>query len=227
MNKIFNKYIVVSKSKIFSKNFATKLVLPKLNYNYEDLEPVLSKENLELHHSKHHQTYIDNYNKLSEELESALANGEVEKVSKIGPKIKFNGGSHINHSIYWTNLAPIKNGGGKIPDQSSNLRNKIEKQWGSIEKFQDDFTTRTAGIEGSGWGYLVYNQKTQSLEYKEFANQDTFSMIPDIKPILTVDVWEHAFYVTYKNAKAKYLSDIWKVINWQNMEERYNSALKH
>ena len=133
--------------KIVTKNFSNKLVLPKLDYNYEDLQPVLSKELVEIHHAKHHQTYVNNYNNLIPTLEEAVKKGDTEKIISLGSALKFNGGSHINHSIYWKNLAPIKNGGGQIPEKESHLRVHIEKTWGSIEKFQDMFTNNTIAIQ--------------------------------------------------------------------------------
>lgn len=211
---------------IKAKNFSTKLTLPKLEYNYEDLEPVLSKELVEIHHAKHHQTYITNYNNLLPTLEEAVQKGNTEKIISLGSALKFNGGSHINHSIYWTNLAPVKNGGGQVPGKDSALRNHIEKTWGSVEKFQEIFTNNTIAIQGSGWGWLVYDKSTQSLQYKELPNQDPVCMFPNLVPILTVDVWEHAYYISYKNVRASYVKELWKVINWKNLEQRYEEARK-
>lgn len=206
-----------------SKSF-TKLVLPKLNYNYEDLAPVLSKELVEIHHSKHHNAYINNYNNLLPQLETAVNSGDTEKLLSLGSALKFNGGSHINHSIYWTNLAPTKNGGGVIPNRDSALRLLIEKTWGSVEKFQDVFTTNTIGIQGSGWGWLVYDKSTQSLRYIELPNQDPVCLYNGLVPLLTFDVWEHAYYIDYKNVRASYVKDLWKIVNWKNVEDRFNAA---
>lgn len=217
-----------SKSKLFFNKFNKKnfslLKLPKLPYEYSDLEPVLSKDLVEIHHAKHHNAYITNYNNLFPQLETAVKSGDTEKIISLGSALKFNGGSHINHSIYWTNLAPIKNGGGVVPSKDSPLRQKIDVSFGSMEKFQEFFTNRTIGIQGSGWGWLVYNKVTDSLEYKELPNQDPVCMFPELIPIFTVDVWEHAYYISYKNMRATYVKDIWKIVNWKNLEERYLQA---
>lgn len=208
------------------KGFATQITLPKLNYEYGDLEPVLSKDLVEIHHAKHHQTYITNYNNLLPTLEEAVSKGDTEKIISLGSALKFNGGSHINHSIYWTNLAPIKQGGGQVPDSSSTFRQHLEKTWGSVEKFQDVFTNNTIAIQGSGWGWLIYDTNTHSLIYKELPNQDPVCMFKGLVPLFTIDVWEHAYYITYKNARANYVKELWKVVNWKNIEERYNQARK-
>lgn len=209
------------------KGFSNKLVLPKLDYEYGDLEPVLGKELVELHHSKHHQTYITNYNNLVPVLEEAVKKGDTEKIISLGNALKFNGGSHINHSIYWTNLSPVKKNGGQVPDKNSLFRQHIEKTWGSIEKFQEMFTNNTLAIQGSGWGWLIYDKNTSSLIFKELPNQDPVCMFNGLVPLFTIDMWEHAFYVTYKNAKVNYVKELWKVVNWKNIEERYNLAIKH
>lgn len=212
-------------SKSFKK-FSTKLTLPKLDYNYEDLEPVLSKELVEIHHAKHHQTYINNYNNLYPSLEEAVKNGNHEKIIALGNAIKFNAGSHINHSIYWKNLAPVKNGGGQVPGKDSNLRQHIEKTWGSVEKFQELFTNQTVAIQGSGWGWLIYDKTTHSLQYKELPNQDPVCMFAGQVPLFTIDVWEHAYYISYKNVRANYVKDLWKIVNWKDIESRYEEARK-
>jgi Fe-Mn family superoxide dismutase len=211
---------------IHKRNFKSfsKLLLPKLDYNYEDLQPVLSKELVEIHHAKHHQAYITNYNNIFPLLEEAVKSGDTEKIIFLGSYLKFNGGSHINHSIYWTNLAPIKNGGGVVPEKESKLRQHIEKTWGSIEKFQEVFTNKTIAIQGSGWGWLVYDKSTDALLYKELPNQDPVCLTPNQVPLFTVDVWEHAYYLSYKNVRASYVKDIWKIVNWKNIESRYEQG---
>ena len=207
-----------------SKNFSTKLTLPKLKYNYEDLAPVISHEQLEIHHAKHHNTYVTNYNNLYPKLEEAVKNGDTEKIISMGSALKFNGGSHINHSIYWDNLAPIKNGGGQIPNKDSSLRQMIEKTWGSMEKFQEVFTNNTVAIQGSGWGWLIYDKSTNSLLYKELPNQDPVCMFNGLVPLFTIDVWEHAYYIDHRNVRANYVKDIWKIVNWKDIEQRFDGA---
>jgi Fe-Mn family superoxide dismutase len=224
--------------KIPRRNYAFKIgqkaELPKLNFEYSDLEPVLSAQLVELHYSKHHKAYIDNYNKLIVDFEEAHKKGELDKVVSLTKDLKFNGGSHINHSIYWSNLIAVKSnffiildGGGKIPDSESPLVKHITKQWGSVEKFIQSFSDQFMKIQGSGWANLVLCTETNTLEYVETKDQDPVYMYPKKIPILVIDAWEHAWYPKYLNEKKRYITEIWKIINWKDLEQRYNSTLKH
>lgn len=201
-----------------------KIELPKLEYGYADLEPVLTKENLELHHSKHHKKYVDKYNTFVDELKTAMDKGDLEKITELTDKIKFNGGSHINHSLYWKMLAPIKKGGGVLPAKDSGLGKHITATWGSHDNFMNTFMDKAAAIQGVGWAWLVYCKKTKQLAIKQTKDQDPITMCPDTAPILTIDIWEHAFYPSYKNEKEKYLKEIWKVVNWKYCEQRYKAG---
>ncbi|CAD8092944.1 unnamed protein product [Paramecium primaurelia] len=199
--------------------------LPALKYGYSDLEPVLSATLLEFHHSKHHQAYINNLNAAQEQLEDALAKNDVQRIANIQGIIKFNLGGHLNHSLFWENLTPIKNGGGQLPDANSALVQEINKNWGSVDNFKTFFNTRTAAIQGSGWGFLGVDQQSKKLRYLELPNQE----IPQnygLTPILTIDVWEHAYWWDYKNVRPNFLTNIWKIINWKDVEGRYNQAQK-
>lgn len=202
-----------------------KVTLPKLDYGYADLEPVLSEQLLTLHHTKHHQNYVDTYNKLLDEFTEAKNKNDVYKIVSLTPGLKFNLGSHINHSIYWKNLCPIKNGGGKVPENSK-LVEKIKSQWGSVDKFIADFIDNIMKIQGSGWGNLAYNKTTKCLEYLETKDQDPVALKPNYVAILCVDGWEHAWYVKYLNMKKTYYTEIWKIVNWDDLEKRYLEATK-
>ena len=202
-----------------------KVTLPKLDYGYADLEPVLSEQLLTLHHTKHHQNYVDTYNKLLDEFTEAKNKNDVYKIVSLTPGLKFNLGSHINHSIYWKNLCPIKNGGGKVPENSK-LVEKIKSQWGSVDKFIADFIDNIMKIQGSGWGNLAYNKTTKCLEYLETKDQDPVALKSNYVAILCVDGWEHAWYVKYLNVKKTYYTEIWKIVNWEDLEKRYLEAIK-
>jgi Fe-Mn family superoxide dismutase len=202
-----------------------KVTLPKLDYGYADLEPVLSEQLLTLHHTKHHQNYVDTYNKLLDEFTEAKNKNDVYKIVSLTPGLKFNLGSHINHSIYWKNLCPIKNGGGKVPENSK-LVEKIKSQWGSVDKFIADFIDNIMKIQGSGWGNLAYNKTTKCLEYLETKDQDPVALKSNYVAILCVDGWEHAWYVKYLNMKKTYYTEIWKIVNWDDLEKRYLEATK-
>ena len=202
-----------------------KVTLPKLDYGYADLEPVLSEQLLTLHHTKHHQNYVDTYNKLLDEFTEAKNKNDVYKIVSLTPGLKFNLGSHINHSIYWKNLCPIKNGGGKVPENSK-LVEKIKSQWGNVDKFIADFIDNIMKIQGSGWGNLAYNKTTKCLEYLETKDQDPVALKSNYVAILCVDGWEHAWYVKYLNMKKTYYTEIWKIVNWDDLEKRYLEATK-
>jgi Fe-Mn family superoxide dismutase len=202
-----------------------KVTLPKLDYGYADLEPVLSEQLLTLHHTKHHQNYVDTYNKLLDEFNDACSKNDINKMVSLTPGLKFNLGSHINHSQYWKNLAPIKKGGGVVPE-NSNLVKKIKEQWGSVDKFKEDFVNKIMTIQGSGWGNLAYNKTTKVLEYLETKDQDPVALKKEYVPILAIDAWEHAWYIKYLNVKKSYYTEIWKIVNWADLAKRYDEATK-
>ena len=154
-----------------------------------------------------------------------ISKNDINKLVSLAPGIKFNLGSHINHSIYWKNLCPVKNGGGVVPENSA-LVKKINEQWGSVEKFKEDFINQIMKIQGSGWGNLVYNKTTKCLEYLETKDQDPVALRPNLVAILCVDGWEHAWYLKYLNVKKTYYTEIWKIVNWKDLEARYDQAVK-
>lgn len=194
----------------------SKYTLPGLPYDYGDLEPAISGDIMEIHHKKHHQAYV---NKLNEALDKY---GSLELADQIAllQAIKFNGGGHVNHSIFWTNLAPVGKGGGEMVE--GNLKKEIDKTFGSLESMIEKFNAKTAVVQGSGWGWLGYCKERSMLCIETCANQDPLST-KGLVPLLGIDVWEHAYYLQYKNARPEYLKNIWKVVNWKNVEERYNS----
>ncbi|KAG6897260.1 hypothetical protein C0992_003044 [Termitomyces sp. T32_za158] len=172
-------------------------VLPDLPYPYDALEPYISRQIMELHHKKHHQTYVNSLN--AAEAAYAKASTPKERIA-LQAALKFNGGGHINHSLFWKNLAPAaeKNGlGGTIKDGP--LKTAIEAAFGSLENLKKEFNAATLGIQGSGWGWLGYNKTTKRLEIATTANQDP---LLHLVPIIGVDIWEHAFYLQYLNVKA-------------------------
>ncbi|UPR01985.1 superoxide dismutase [Chloropicon primus] len=166
-----------------------KHTLPDLPYDYSALEPVISGEIMELHHSKHHQA------------------------------INFNGGGHINHSIFWENLCPVKD---YRPPQGA-LLEKINQDFGSLEKMQANLTASTVGLQGSGWGWLGYDKQTDQLYVKTMANQDPLSCGA---PLFGIDAWEHAYYLQYKNVRPDYVKAIWDIVNWKDVEQRFEAARK-
>ncbi|XP_068634252.1 superoxide dismutase [Mn], mitochondrial-like [Aristolochia californica] len=196
--------------------------LPDLPYDYGALEPAISGEIMRLHHQKHHQTYVTNYNNALEQLEVALNKGDAPTVVKLQSAIKFNGGGHINHSIFWKNLIPVNEGGGEPP--KGDLGVAIDKQFGSLEVLVQKINAEGAALQGSGWVWLALDKIQKNLLVETTANQDPLvTKSASLVPLLGVDVWEHAYYLQYKNVKPDYLKNIWKVINWKYATEVYES----
>ncbi|MFI5221025.1 MAG: superoxide dismutase [Bacteroidia bacterium] len=198
--------------------------LPKLNYNYNELEPHIDARTMEIHHSKHHQAYITNLN-------NAIAGTEFEKlsledicrnISKYPVAVRNNGGGHFNHSMFWNIMAPNKGG-----QPSGALMEAINNQLGSWDKFKEDFNKAAITRFGSGWAWLCVDSN-KKLQICSTPNQDNPLMdIADYKgtPILGLDVWEHAYYLHYQNRRPDYCNAFWNVINWDEVAKRYSSAL--
>lgn len=203
------------------KKALTLAKLPDLKYDLSELNPVLSTESMELHYTKHHNAYINNYNLAMENFLSAESKKNPQEMLKQSKIITFNGGGHFNHSFYWANLSPINKNGGILPCENSDFGKLVKKSFGSFEKMIGEFNKKTGAIQGSGWGWLAFDEVNQSLCLAETANQDTLSQI-GLKPLLTIDVWEHAYYVNYRNLRLEYLKDIWKIVDWKEVEDRFN-----
>ncbi|KAI9025218.1 Manganese/iron superoxide dismutase [Phycomyces nitens] len=197
----------------------TKVTLPELPYAYEALEPYVSGEIMKIHHSKHHQAYVNGFNAAEEKLEGAFRANDLTQQLALQNALKFNGGGHINHSLFWKNLAPQSEGGGQAPKGS--LLSAIEKEFGTFDNFVGQFNTAAAGVQGSGWAWLGYNKAAKRLEIATTPNQDPLLALT---PILGIDVWEHAYYLQYKNVRPDYLKAIWQVVNWKTVAERFAKA---
>ncbi|XP_052185605.1 superoxide dismutase [Mn], mitochondrial-like [Diospyros lotus] len=193
--------------------------LPDLPYDYGALEPVISAEIMQLHHQKHHQAYITNFNKALEQLDAALAKGDAATVVKLQSAIKFNGGGHVNHSTFWKNLAPVREGGGEPPKGS--LGWAIDTHFGSLEVLMQKMNAEGAALQGSGWVWLGADKELKKLVVETTANQDPLVTKGPLVPLIGIDVWEHAYYLQYKNVRPDYLTNIWKVINWKYASEVY------
>ncbi|KAI6248256.1 Superoxide dismutase [Mn], mitochondrial [Erysiphe necator] len=200
-------------NKIFARG---KVTLPDLPYDYAALEPSISGHIMEIHHKNHHQTYVNNLNIFTEQLETAIAKQDVSKQTNLLSSIKFNGGGHMNHSLFWESLAPSNRGGGGEP--AGKLKLAIEQTFKSFPDFKTSLNSALAGIQGSGWGWLLQNRQTGQLSISTYPNQDPVE--PTFVPLLGIDAWEHAYYLQYQNRKVEYFSRIWDVINWKKVEER-------
>jgi len=195
--------------------------LPPLPYAYNALEPHISAQIMELHHSKHHQTYITNLNAALKSQQEAIQISDIPTQVSLQPGIKFNAGGHINHSLFWQNLCSANSSDAKS-SAAPKLVEKIKATWGDEAKFREAFKTALLGIQGSGWGWLVKIEggKEDRLVVMTTKDQDPVVGKGEV-PILGVDMWEHAYYLQYLNGKAAYVENIWNVINWKTAEERY------
>lgn len=193
--------------------------LPKLSYAYDALEPTIDAKTMEIHHTKHHQAYVDNLNNAIAGTD--LEGKSLEEIQKTGtdkPAVRNNGGGHFNHTLFWEILTP---GGSKEP--VGNVKAEIEKI-GGFAKFKEDFSNAAKTRFGSGWAWLVKNADG-SVAISSTPNQDNPLMpVADVKgtPILGLDVWEHAYYLNYQNRRPDYVSAFFDVINWDKVEELYN-----
>lgn len=193
--------------------------VPRLPYSYDALSGYISAEIMELHHDKHHQTYVD---KLNEALEgySELASMSVEDLlrkldtlpEEIRKTVRNNGGGHYNHCLFWLWMSPD---GGGTP--GGELEAALVEKYGSFDAFKEAFAEKAAGVFGSGWVWLQ-----PDLEIKTTANQDSLLSSGDAEPILGLDVWEHAYYLDYKNKRPDYVDAWWNVVNWNTVNDRYS-----
>ncbi|HEQ1250482.1 TPA: superoxide dismutase [Streptococcus pyogenes] len=198
------------------------IILPELPYAYDALEPQFDAETMTLHHDKHHATYVANTNaalekhpEIGENLEELLA--DVTKIPEdIRQVLINNGGGHLNHALFWELLSPEKQ------DVTPDVAQAIDDAFGSFDVFKEQFTAAATGRFGSGWAWLVVNKEGQ-LEITSTANQDT-PISEGKKPILALDVWEHAYYLNYRNVRPNYIKAFFEIINWKKVSELYQAA---
>ena len=199
-----------------------KFLLPELKYSYDALEPHIDQLTMETHHSKHHQAYVDNLNKALEghekfqemKIEDILKSLE-ELPENIRTAVRNNGGGHYNHTLFWDMMSA--NGVGKPEGE---LAKKIDEDLGGFDKFKEDFKKAALGQFGSGWAWLVLDNG--KLAIVSTPNQDN-PISQGKKPLLGIDVWEHAYYLKYKNKRADYIDSWWNVVEWKKIEELYRN----
>lgn len=198
--------------------------LPKLPYAYDALEPHIDAKTMEIHHSKHHQGYVDKLNAALNGREDLLEMSVEELQTNLNSlpeevqtAVRNHGGGHANHSLFWAVLSP--DGGG---EPTGELAEAITKKFGSFADFKSEFESTTAGQFGSGWGWLVV-EADGSLRIMSTPNQDS-PLAHGKQPIFGVDVWEHAYYLKYQNRRPEYLSTIWNVVNWGEVLRRYQES---
>lgn len=194
--------------------------LPDLGYDFAALEPNISGRIMELHHDKHHKAYVDGANTALAKLADAREANDFANVNKLQKDLAFNLAGHVNHTIFWTNLSPD---GGDKP--TGELASAIDDHFGSFDKFTAHFTAASAGIQGSGWGALVWDSLGEKLLVQQYYDhQGNFAT--GTVPLLLLDMWEHAFYLDYVNVKADYIKAFWNIADWGNVQSRFETARK-
>ena len=194
--------------------------LPNLPYEYEALEPTISREIMELHHTKHHQTYVDKLNAALQKEPSVADRSLVDLLSNLDgvPQsirtiVRNHGGGHYNHSLFWEVMTP------QAGEPSSQMQAVLVEKYGSFDAFIAQFNEKALGLFGSGWVWL-----TKDLETVALPNQDTPMALGLGEPILGLDVWEHAYYLDYRNKRDDYIAKWWNVVNWSEVERRYRAS---
>lgn len=203
-----------------------KYTLPEMPYAYDALEPHIDAQTMEIHHSKHHQKYTDGMNGALEKLSPELQEKDIEEIlsninqvpDDVKGAINFNGGGYDNHKLFWNSMK--QNGGG---EPTGAIADAINDSFGSFAEFKELFSSKTAPIQGSGWGWLVYNPNSGKVEYKAMPNQ-TSPRTEGLVPLLGLDVWEHAYYLKYQNKRPDYIAAWWNVIDWDEVNDRFSKA---
>lgn len=194
--------------------------LPPLPYDYDALEPVISEEIMRLHHQEHHQSYVDGLNEAELEMQTARETNNFDLIRHWEREAAFNGAGHYLHTMFWRNMCP--DGGG---EPTGKLRTYIDRDFGSYDAFKAHFTEAANEVQGVGWAILVWSPRSRRLEILQAEFHHLLSQW-DAIPLLGLDVWEHAYYLQYKNDRETYVDNFWTIVNWPNVSERFEKARK-
>jgi superoxide dismutase, Fe-Mn family len=197
-------------------------VLPKLPYAYNGLEPYISEQQLTIHHDKHHLTYVNGANAAFKKLEEARKSKAEIDVKAMLKELSFNIGGHQLHSIFWPTMAPSGKGGGGEP--TGKLADAINKEFGSFSQFKAEFSKAAATTEGSGWAALAIDVKTKQLAIMQIEKHNV-NVYTGFYIVMVLDVWEHAYYLDYKNERPKFVEAFWNIVNWERINKRFEEAL--
>lgn len=192
--------------------------LPPLPYAYNALEPYIDEETMRLHHDKHHKSYVDGLNKAEIEMQKARRTNNFDLIKHWEREAAFNGAGHYLHTIFWHIMSP--NGGGQ---PRGNLLQAINQSFGSFHQFKKHFSEAANKVEGGGWAILVWSPRARRLEILQAEKHQNLSQW-DVIPLLVLDVWEHAYYLKYKNDRKKYIDNWWNIVNWPEVNKRFNEA---
>ena len=192
--------------------------LPKLPYEYRALAPYISEEQLTLHYTKHHQAYVTGANTILEKLDKARKdNADIDMKATL-KELSFHIGGYRLHSLFWENLAPAGKGGGGVP--KGDLAEAIDAEFGKFDRFKKEFTQAASSVEGSGWAVLTHCMRTNRLLIMQLEKHNV-NLVPGYRILMALDVWEHAYYLDYKNDRAKFIEGFWNIVNWNEVNARF------
>jgi Fe-Mn family superoxide dismutase len=200
----------------------TFYALPQLSYEYDQLQPYISKEQLSIHHQKHHQAYVNGANAILERLDKARKEGADFDVKATLKELSFHIGGHLLHSLFWANLAPAGKGGGK---PTGALATSLEKEFGSFDRFKKEFSLAATSVEGSGWAALTFCRQTNRPIIMQIEKHNT-NVYPMFTILMVIDAWEHAYYLDYRNERAKFVDAFWNIVNWDEVNQRLGKIMK-
>ncbi|MDD1689371.1 MAG: superoxide dismutase [Methanoregula sp.] len=192
--------------------------LPKLPYAYSALAPYISEEQLTLHHTKHHQAYVTGANAILEKLDKARKDNADLDMKATLKELSFHIGGYRLHSLFWENMAPAGKGGGGVP--KGELAKAIDAEFGKFDRFKKEFTQAASSVEGSGWAVLTHCMKTNRLLIMQLEKHNV-NIIPGFRILMALDVWEHAYYLDYKNDRAKFIDGFWNLVKWDEVNTRF------
>jgi Fe-Mn family superoxide dismutase len=187
--------------------------LPTLAYPYNALAPHISEEQLKVHHTKHHQAYVDNVNNINKKFDEATKSGADIDIKALTKELSFNLGGHSLHLYFWEDMAPPGKGGDK---PGGKLADQINKDFGSLDRFKKLFSQTAISVEGSGWASVIYDGELDRLMLQQIEKHNV-NYAPDFTIVMVLDVWEHAYYIDYKNLRAKFVEAFWNVVNWDGI----------
>jgi Fe-Mn family superoxide dismutase len=193
-----------------------RFTLPKLSYDYKALEPYISEQQLTLHHDKHHQGYVNGANKIFEKLEKTQQENTDLDLKSTLKELSFHIGGHLLHTTFWENMAPAGKGGGGAPNGA--VADLINSGFGSFERFKKEFAAAANSVEGSGWAALAVHPCIEKPLIMQIEKHNV-NMYPNFQILMVVDVWEHAYYLDYKNERPKFIDAFWNVINWEKVNQ--------
>jgi Fe-Mn family superoxide dismutase len=197
--------------------------LPHLPYGYKALAPYISEVQLTLHHQKHHQAYVTGANAILEKLDKARKDNADLDMKALLKELSFHLGGFRLHNLFWENLAPAGVGGGGIP--KGELAAAMNAEYGNFERFKKEFTQAASSVEGSGWAVLTYCMNTRRLMMMQVEKHNV-NIIPGYRILMALDLWEHAYYLDYKNDRAKFIEAFWHLVNWDTVDARFVTHMK-